>query len=146
MIDSTNKITKGKQKKSILLASVGNDMFRLIRNLISQEQQKEKIITLGISIKRVKNHLTSRPNYIFARSEFFDCVQKSGQSVADFIVARQKLSEHCKFTNLNVMFQKKRNHASIAEQYLLLIMWPSPHQLSCCVLESPFCYYSLKAN
>ena len=41
----TNEISDGKQKKSILLASVGKDTFKLIRNLIGKEQLKEETTT-----------------------------------------------------------------------------------------------------
>ena len=104
---SANEITEAKQKKSILLASVGNDTFKLIRNLIGKEQLKAETTTLDVIVQRVKNHLAPRPNYIFARSDFFDCVRKPGQSVAEFIVVLRKLSEHCKFTNLDEMLRDK---------------------------------------
>ena len=102
-----NEITEAKQRKSILLASVGNDTFKLIRNLIGKEQLKAETTTLDVIVQRVKNHLAPRPNYIFARSDFFDCVRKPGQSVAEFIVVLRKLSEHCKFINLDEMLRDK---------------------------------------
>ena len=43
---SANAITDGKQKKAILLASVGNDMFKLIRNLFGQEDLKAETTTM----------------------------------------------------------------------------------------------------
>ena len=104
---SANEITDEKQKKSILSASVGNDTFKLIRNLIGQEQLKEETTTLDTIIQRLKNHLAPRSNYVFARYEFFDCVRKPGQSVVEFIVTLRKLSEHCKFQNLNEMLRDK---------------------------------------
>ena len=69
---SANAITDGKQKKAILLASVGNDTFKLIRNLFGQEDLKAETTTLENIGKRVKDHLSPKPNYIFARSDFFD--------------------------------------------------------------------------
>ena len=104
---SANAITDGKQKKAILLASVGNDTFKLIRNLFGQEDLKAETTTLENICKRVKDHLSSKPNYIFARSDFFDCARKSGQSIADFLVELRKLSEHCQFTNFNEMLRDK---------------------------------------
>ncbi|XP_068742153.1 uncharacterized protein [Montipora capricornis] len=97
----------GKQKKAILLASVGNDTFKLIRNLFGQEDLKAETTTLENICKRVKDHLSPKPNYIFARSDFFDCARKPGQSIADFLVELRKLSEHYQFTNLNEMLRDK---------------------------------------
>lgn len=88
---SANAITDGKQKKAILLASVGNDMFKLIRNLFGQEELKAETTTLEHITKRVKDHLSPKLNYIFARSNFFDCVRKPGQSIAEFLVELRKL-------------------------------------------------------
>ena len=105
---SANEITETKRKKSILLASVGNDTFKLIRNLIGKVQLKAEPTTLDVIVQRVKNHLAPRPYHIFKRSDFLDCVRgKPVQSVAEFVVAPRKLSEHCKFTNLDEMLRDK---------------------------------------
>ena len=104
---SANAITDGKQKKAILLASVGNDTFKLIRNLFGQEDLKAETTTPENFCKRVKDHPSLKLKYIFARSDFVDCVRKPGQSIADFLVELRKLSEHCQFTNLNEMLRDK---------------------------------------
>ena len=89
---STNAIKDGKQKKAILLASVGNGTFKLIRNPFGQKDLKTETTTLENICKRVKDHLSPKPNYIFARSDFVDCARKPGQSIADFLVDLRKLS------------------------------------------------------
>ena len=104
IISAPTVITDGKQKKAILLASVGNNTFKLIRNLFHREDLKAETTTLENICKRVKDDLSPKPNYTFARS---DCVRKPGQSIADFFVELQKLSEHCQFTNLNEILRDK---------------------------------------
>ena len=78
---STNEITETKRKKSILLASVGNDTFKLIRNLIGKVQLKTETTTLDVIVQRVKNHLALRSYHIFKRSDFLDCVRGETGSV-----------------------------------------------------------------
>ena len=58
---SAKEITEAKQNKSILLVSVGNDMFKLSKNLISKEQLNAETTTLDIIVQRVKNQLAPRP-------------------------------------------------------------------------------------
>lgn len=52
-------ITDGKQKKAILLAAVGNNMFKHVRNLFGWEDPKAETTTLENICKRVKDHLST---------------------------------------------------------------------------------------
>ena len=83
---SPNKITDDKQQEAILLPTVGNEAFKLIRNLFDQANFKSEEATLDMIIKKVKDHLSPKPKHVFARWEFFDCLQKPSRSVTEFIV------------------------------------------------------------
>ena len=57
---SANEITEAKQKKYILLASVGNDTFKLIRNLIDRELARSSQDTWTLVPARIPDNHTSQ--------------------------------------------------------------------------------------
>ena len=90
-----NDITDVAKKRAILLNAVGASTYRLIKTLALPGVPKD--LTFEQIVEKVTAHYNPKPSVIIKRFEFNTRVQKEGESVAEFVAALQKITEHCEF-------------------------------------------------
>ena len=121
-----NDITDVTKKRAILLNAVGASTYRLIKTLALPGVPKD--FTFEQIVKKVTAHYNPKPFVIIKRFEFNTRVQKEGESVAEFVVALRKITEHCEFGTFldNLLrdrlvcgvFDKKVQHRFLQESKL----------------------------
>ena len=90
-----NDITDVAKKRAILLNAVGASTYRLIKTLALPGVPKD--LTFEQIVEKVTAHYNPKPSVIIKRFEFNTRVQKEGESVAEFVAALRKITEHCEF-------------------------------------------------
>src|SRR5258705_5515792 len=91
--------TKENQKLAVLLSVVGAETFRTIRSVTAPT----KLDSLSYSdvVLRMGAHFNPSPSHIAQRCRFHRRLQIQGESITTYITQLRKLSEHCKFTDLD---------------------------------------------
>jgi len=85
---------------AVLLIVIGGKAYELLRSLTAPAKPADK--TFDELCQTLDRHLAPKPLIIAERFRFHRRNQNAGESIADFCVAIQKLSEHCQFgTTLN---------------------------------------------
>ena len=83
------------KRRAILLSGCGPTTYQLIRSLVSPAKTTDK--TYAELVKLVREHQQPTPSFIVQRFNFHMCLQKSNESISDFVAQLRKLSEHCRF-------------------------------------------------
>ena len=100
-----NAIPDGR-RKAALLSLIGPDTFKLLRSLLvphtpvdySYNELKESLLA----------HFCPKRSQVFYRSQFIQCVQKSGTTIASYLSELQTLAKDCGFGNsLNNMLRDR---------------------------------------
>ena len=94
-----NDITDEKKKLANVLTAIGPKTYKLVRNLLTT------ISPLKSTLENVwgvlKKHFNPVPSEIIERYKFNTYVRQEGQSVASYIAELRKMSEFCKFADLD---------------------------------------------
>ena len=81
--------------RAILLSSIGAQTYSTLRNLLAPEKPTDK------SFEQIKDillsHFSPKPLIIAERFKFNNRVQKSDESIVDYIVELKKLAQACAF-------------------------------------------------
>ena len=101
-----NGITDVGKKKATFLTSIGVDTYKLVRNLCTPSNVKDK--TLDEIVTLLKKHLAPEPNVILKRFKFNMRNRKEGKSVSEYVAELRNLSRNCKFdANLKEMLRDR---------------------------------------
>ena len=85
---------------AVLLSVVGAKTYELLRTLTAPAKPAER--TFEQLCQVLETHLAPKPLIIAERFRFHKRNQKPGETISEYCVAIQKLSEHCEFgTTLN---------------------------------------------
>ena len=90
-----NKITDEKQMVATFRTIMGEKCNNLLRNLIVPGKPSDKKFNELVEI--LGKYLKPQPVVIAKRFKFYKRIQREDESVADFMAALSKLSEHCQF-------------------------------------------------
>ncbi|XP_048513423.1 uncharacterized protein LOC125501460 [Athalia rosae] len=86
------------KKAAILLTSIDEDAYELIKHLCSPEKLSDK--KYDELTKLMQDHLSPQPSEVIERNKFYKAFQEQSESVTDFATRLKKLSLYCKFSNL----------------------------------------------
>ena len=111
-----NGITEAKQRRAIFLASVGPQLYKLIRTLSGNKPDGKTYQELKELVLR---HLKPRPNIISQRYRFFRRDRTADESVSEYIAALRDLSEFCEFGTQLDVYLRDRFVCGINEQKML---------------------------
>ncbi|KAG1662192.1 hypothetical protein GQR58_021058 [Nymphon striatum] len=101
-----NGITDSDRKRAILLATVGESIYSLIKNLLSPTFPSEK--SFEELVQLVADHQEPRPSVIVSRFKFNSCVREPGQHISLYVATLRKLAEPCNYgTTLNEMLRDR---------------------------------------
>ena len=92
-----NAITEDKKQIAVFLTLIGGNTYSLLRNLIAPEKPSSKALNELVMI--LKKHFNPKPILIAQRYKFYERCQKEDESLAEYMAALRKLTEHCKFDN-----------------------------------------------
>jgi hypothetical protein len=91
---TANEVDESKHV-AVLLSVIGGKTYELLRTLTAPARPAEKTFTE--LCETLDGQLAPKPLVIAERFRFHKRNQKHGESISDYCVAIQKLSEHCKF-------------------------------------------------
>lgn len=101
-----NDITEGEKKRAILLATVGEKTYALIKSLCHPMSPAEK--SFKELVKLVQDHRTPKPSEIVQRYKFHTRMRKEGETVQEYVAELRSLSKYCNFGDtLNTMLRDK---------------------------------------
>lgn len=86
------------KKAAILLTSIDEDAYELIKNLCAPQKLSEK--KYGELTKLMADHLEPKPSELMERNNFYKASQEQGESIADFAARLKKLSLKCNFAKI----------------------------------------------
>lgn len=89
-----NEITVEK-KQSVFLTLIGINLYKILRALATPVKPKD--LSFDRSVELLREHLKIMPSVTAERSKFRSCLQKENQTVGQFMLELQKLSENCQF-------------------------------------------------
>ncbi|XP_025419625.1 uncharacterized protein LOC112689958 [Sipha flava] len=89
-----NKI-KNDLRKSAFLSCIGQDAYKLLRDLCTPDLPKEK--TFKELCLLMENHFTPKINIFRERNHFYAASQQESELIADFTARFRNLSANCSF-------------------------------------------------
>ena len=92
-----NDIVNPAKATSDFVNGVGASTYRLIKTLSLPGKPKD--LSFAEIVERVRTHFNPKPSVIIKHYEFNRCVQRPGESVADYVAALRKITEHCDVLN-----------------------------------------------
>ena len=90
-----NKITEGDTKRAILISTMGEKVYKLMRSLISPA--KPNNISFGQLVEAMRGHLCPPPSEIVQRYKFNSRIRQDGESVAVYVSELRALAQYCNF-------------------------------------------------
>src|SRR5258705_10123976 len=91
--------TKDGQKLAVLLSVVGAECFRIIRSVLAPDRLDA--LSFSEVVRRMAAHFNPTPSAIVQRCRFHRRRQLNGESITDYVTHLRKLTEHCRFTDIN---------------------------------------------
>lgn len=92
-----NDITADAKKRATLLAVCGIKTLSILRSLLTPNKPSDK--TFDEIVTLLTNHFSPKASEIYCRFIFHKRVQKSNESLTDYITDLRKLAEDCNFGN-----------------------------------------------
>ena len=92
-----NEITDALKQRSILISSMGQKAYKILRNIVAPEKPTDVSFTNLVSA--MTSHFSPPPSEIVQRFRFNSRVRKPGETVAAYIAELRALSEHCNYGN-----------------------------------------------
>jgi hypothetical protein len=88
------------KKVAVLLSVMGGKAYDKLRSLTAPAKPKDK--SFKVLCETMTSHFSPKPLIIAERFRFYKRNQQTGESIAEYCVAIQRLTEHCEFgTTLN---------------------------------------------
>ncbi|KAK9730119.1 Integrase core domain [Popillia japonica] len=99
-----NSITEETKRKAILLNSLSEECYILVRNLCVPDLPENK--TFSALVKILKEHFCPVKSYFAERLAFFSARRKSNEAVCDWAARLKSLASTCDFkTELNIVLR-----------------------------------------
>ncbi|XP_072161941.1 uncharacterized protein [Bemisia tabaci] len=103
-------------QKAIFLNVIGTEAEELINSLDLADDKADTVAKLTSALD---DYVKLKSNEVFSRYQFFTRVQKEGEGFETFLLALNKLSEHCNFKDLEMSLIRDRIIIGINNQILL---------------------------
>ncbi|XP_050029479.1 uncharacterized protein [Dermacentor andersoni] len=88
-------VSEDDEKRAVLLSFCGEATYRLITRLV--EPNKPTTVSYETIKQAVRDHMHNKPSLLRARLLFYRRNQEPCESLADYVIALQKLAEDCGF-------------------------------------------------
>ena len=90
-----NDIEAEPKKKAILLSSCGTKTYSLIRSLVAPSKPGTKTFKQLVDVMTA--HQNPKPSVIMEQYRFYKRDRESYESIAQYVAALRRLSEHCEY-------------------------------------------------
>ena len=90
-----NSINDADKKRAVFPTVIGPRAYSLLRNLVAPEKPATKSYSDLVDV--MTKHLNPKPIVIAERLKYHRRNQEEGETVAQYLAALRKLSEHCHF-------------------------------------------------
>ena len=90
-----NEITDVSKQRSILISSMGQKAYKILRNIVAPEKPTD--VSFKNLVSAMTSHFSPPPSEIVQRFRFNSRVRKPGETVAAYIAELRALSEYCKY-------------------------------------------------
>ena len=103
---AANEIEDDQKNKAVLLASVGDKTYALIKSLCLPGFPTDKKFDELVAL--VQEHFAPKPSEIVQRYKFYTRSRQTGETVHQFVAALRNISKDCNFgTTLNTMMRDR---------------------------------------
>ena len=92
-----NGVTDAKQKRALLLSTIGMGALSYVRDLNMPVTLNDDATTYDKLIEQLRSHYGKKTAVLAGRSDFTSIRQKDAQSVEEFAAALRAAAIHCKF-------------------------------------------------
>ena len=92
-----NKVTDAKQKRAVLLCTIGATAYKVVENLNSPTDLSDDSITFENLLNQLREFYGKKPSTLTARTEFARLKQREGQSVNEFALELRNQGTRCNF-------------------------------------------------
>ena len=90
-----NKIIEGGTKRAILISTMGEKVYKLMRSFISPAKPNDKLF--GQLVKAIRRHFCLPPSEIVQHLKFNSRIQQDGELVAVYVSELKALAQYCNF-------------------------------------------------
>ena len=90
-----NKITDKSKQCSILISSMGQKAYKILRNIVAPNKPTD--VSFKNLVSAMTSHFSPPPSEIVQRFRFNSRVRKQGETVAAYIAELRALSEYCNY-------------------------------------------------
>ena len=90
-----NDITDAAKQRSILISSMGQKAYRILRNLVAPD--KPTAVSFKNLVQTMTSHFCPPPSEIVQRFRFNSRVREHGETIAAYVAELRALSEYCNF-------------------------------------------------
>nr|XP_015800346.2 uncharacterized protein LOC107375995 [Nothobranchius furzeri] len=111
-----NEIDDADEKKAVLLSGVGSATYSLLRSLLSPETQKDK--TYDELIQILQTHFSPKPSQIVQRFKFNSRMQKTGETVAEYVAELRRLAQHCEYGDVLPQMLRDRLVCGVQDDWM----------------------------
>ena len=90
-----NKITEGDTNRAILISTMGEKAYKLMRSLISPAKPNDR--SFGQLVEAMRGLLCPPPSEIVQCHKFNSRIRQDGESVAVYVSELKALAQYCNF-------------------------------------------------
>ena len=112
-----SRITTAEDKKAFFLWAVGDSTYTLLQSFVAPRTLTAETVTYDELIKLLDAHYDAQQNIMTATHDFYTCVQKPGQTFADWKAELREKLRHCGFTS-SVLKTKPQDRA-LRDMYVI---------------------------
>lgn len=120
------RIVDNSHKKARFLCSVGDKTYHLLQSLAAPTSLSSQILKFDDLVELLNNHYDDTRNIMTATYDFYSCVQKDGQTFADWKAQIYDKVRHCGF-NTSKLAMKPQDRA-IRDLYVIGVRNPKIRQ------------------
>ena len=112
-----SRIATAEDKKAFFLWAVGDSTYTLLQSFVDPRTLTAENVTYDEIINLLDAHYDAQQNIMTATHDFYTCVQKPGQTFADWKAELREKLRHCGFTS-SVLKSKPQDRA-LRDMYVI---------------------------
>ena len=121
-----NRIEDAEDKKAFFLWSVGDSTYNLLQSFVSPDTLTADTVSYDYIIKLLDAHYDAQQNIMTATHDFYTCMQKPGQTFAEWKAELLDKLRHCGFTK-SVLKDRPQDRA-LRDMYVIGVRSPKIRQ------------------
>lgn len=112
-----SRIEATEDKKAFFLWAVGDTTYTLLQSFVAPRTLTDEAVTYDELIELLNAHYDAQQNIMTATHDFYSCLQKPGQTFADWKAELREKLRHCGFTS-SILKNKPQDRA-LRDMYVI---------------------------